>query len=205
MNDRTRRLVNGIVPSVVALVAAAFLWLLVHGNSSGRSDYDAERYDAAYDTFRSARDLGVIELWVKPFNTGTAAYRAGRLEDAARLFDRALDDVPSEHACSVRTNLALTYEAIATTAAEEKSRAAAQIALRDARTAVGGTGCSKATEERIQQKIADLDTAPGAPQPDADLTDEEKLDELQKRNEEARKSRGKGTDPETEPPAQIHW
>lgn len=205
MNDRKRRLLTGVVPSVVALVAAAFLWLLAHGNSAGRSDYDAERYDAALDRFASARDLGVIEPWVKPFNTGTAAYRAGKLEEAARLFNLALDDVPSEHMCSVRTNLALTYEAIATSAAEEKSRAAAQIALRDARTAVGGTGCSKATEERIQQKIADLDTAPGAPRPDADLTEDEKLEELQKRNEEARKSRSKGTDPETEPPTQIHW
>lgn len=205
--DAARRqlLLRGILPSIVALLVAGHLWLLVQGNNSARSAYDDKQYADARGGFEEARDLGVLQPWVARFDAGTAAYREGDFRGAARHFQAALPDAPDEHECDVRIDLALSHEATAAKAAEEESRAAAQIALRDARTALGGGGCSTEIEERIEKKIHDLDAEDPASRPDQDLTEEQKLEELKKRNDEAQRTKDPKVDPQNEPSAQIQW
>jgi hypothetical protein len=205
MTDRRLMLLRGIFPSVIALLVAAHLWLLVHGNDSARGAYDDKQYSDARAGFEGARDLGVLQPWVAPFDAGTAAYRDGDFRGAARLFQAALSDVPDEHACDVRVDLALSYEATADKAAKEESRAAAQIALREARTALGGGGCNTELEARIEKKIHDLDSEDPSSQPDQKLTEEQKLEELKKRNDEAQRTKTPKVDPQNEPSAQIQW
>jgi hypothetical protein len=202
---RRQLLLRGILPSVVALLVAGHLWLLVQGNGSARSAYDAQRYSDARSGFEGARDFGVLKPWVARFDAGTAAYREGDFRGAAKLFQAALPDAPDEHECDVRIDLALSHEATAAKAAKEESRAAAQIALRDARTALGGGGCSAELEERIEKKIHDLDAEDPSSQPDQDLTEEQKLEELKRRNDEAQRTKDPKVDPQNEPSAQIQW
>ena len=202
---RRQLLLRGIFPSIVALLVAGHLWLLVHGNGSARAAYDDKQYSDARSGFEGAKDLGVLQPWVARFDAGTAAYRAGDFRGAAKLFQAALPDAPEDHECDVRIDLALSHEATADNAVKEESRAAAQIALRDARTALGGAGCSTTLEERIEKKIHDLDAEDPSAQQDQDLTEDQKLEELKKRNEDAQRTKDPKVDPKNEPSAQIQW
>lgn len=199
-DERRRLLLLGILPSLVALVVAAGLWLLVHGNAAARDDYADGKYADARATFEGARDLGVVEPWVAPFNAGTAAYRAQQLDDAVVLLEQALEDVPGDRACDVRINLALTHEAIADDEAKKGGRAARQVALRDARAAISGTGCSEAIEKRLEEKIKDAASTAGGGK-----SEEEKLDEVEKKNREAEKVEDIELEPKSEPSRQIQW
>jgi len=205
MIDRRVMLIRGIIPSILALLVASHLWLLVHDNGSARSAYDDKQYSNARDVFEGAKDLGVLQPWVAKFDAGTAAYREGDFRGAAKLFRAALRSVPDEHECDVRIDLALAHEAAADKAAEDESRAAGQIALREARTALGGGTCSGGLGDRIEKKIHDLDSDDSSSQGDEDLTEDQKLEELKKRNEEAQRVKEPKLDPQHEPSAQINW
>jgi hypothetical protein len=202
---RRQLLIRGIIPSILALLIAGHLWWLVRGNESARSAYDALRYSDARSGFEGARDFGVLQPWVASFDTGTAAYRAGDFRGAAKLFQTALGDVPDEHECDVRIDLALSHEATAAKAIKDESRAAAQIALRDARAAIGGTGCNPEIEKRVEEQIHDLDSKDPSAQQDQTLTEDQKLEELKKRNDEAQRTQDPRVDPKHEPSAQIEW
>lgn len=197
--EQRRLLVLGALPSLVALVVAIGLWLLVQGNSSARDDYEAGQYAEARSAFEGAKDLGVVSPWISPFNAGTAAYREKELGDAVELFERALKDVPGDRACDVRINLALTHEAIADAAAKKGGKAARQVALRDARGAISGTGCSEAIEKRLEEKIKDAASGGGG------KSEDEKLDEVEKKNREAQKIKDIELEPKNEPRQQIQW
>jgi hypothetical protein len=205
MTDRRLMLLRGIFPSVIALLVAGHLWLLVHGNGSARGAYDDKQYSDARTGFEGAKDLGVLQPWVARFDAGTAAYQDEDFRGAAKLFQAALSDVPDEHECDVRVDLALAHEATADKAAKDESRAAAQIALREARTALGGAGCDTGLESRVEKKIHDLDSSDPSSQPDQELTEKQKLEELKKRNDEAQRVKEPKVDPQHEPSAQIEW
>jgi tetratricopeptide (TPR) repeat protein len=197
--ERRRLLVLGALPSLVALLVAGHLWLLVHGNASAREDYDAGRFGEARSTFEGAKDLGVVSPWIAPFDAGTAAYGAQEFEDAVTLFEQALDAVPDDRACDVRIDLALTHEAIADRAAQNGEKAARKVALRDARAAIAGTGCSDAIEKRLEEKTKDAASGGGG------KSEDEKLDEVEKKNREARKVKDIELEPKNEPSRQIQW
>lgn len=197
--EQRRLLLLGALPSLVALVVAIGLWLLVQGNSSARDDYEAGQYAEARSAFEGAKDLGVVSPWISPFNAGTAAYREKEHGDAVELFERALKEVPGDRACDVRINLALTHEAIADAAAKKGGKAARQVALRDARAAISGTGCSDAIEERLEEKIKDAASGGGG------KSEDEKLDEVEKKNREAQKIQDIELEPKNEPRQQIQW
>lgn len=196
--ERRRLLVLGALPSLVAVIVALGLWLLVHGNAAARDDYADGRYDDAREAFAGARDLGVVSPWISPFNAGTAAYRQKELADAVELFEQALEDVPGDRACDVRVNLALTHEAIADAAARKGDTPARQVALRDARAAINGTGCSDAIEKRLEEKTKDVASSGGT-------SEEQKLDEIEKKNREAEKVKDIELEPKNEPKQQIQW
>jgi hypothetical protein len=201
MNDDRRRLLwLGALPSLVALVVAAGLWLLVHGNAGARDHYDAGRYADARATFAGARDLGVVSPWISPFDAGTAAYGEKDFKAAVRYFKQALPIVPDDRGCDVRINLALTHEAIADEAGASGEKAARQVALRDARTVIGGTGCSDAIEKRIEEKIKQSSQSPNDVK-----SEQQKQDEVEKRNREAKKAKDVELEPKNEPDQQIQW
>ncbi|MDO7869219.1 tetratricopeptide repeat protein [Nocardioides jiangxiensis] len=198
-DDRRRLLVMGALPSLVALLVAVGLWLLVHGNASGRDAYDAGRYADARSAFEGAHDLGVVSPWIAPFNTGTAAYRAKQYEAAVSAFNRALDDVPDDHVCDVRVDLALTHEAIAKQAEADGEDADRQIALRDGRTAIQGTGCNDALEKRLDDQIKDASSS------NDDRSEDQKIDDVEAKNRAASKVKDLELEPKNEPREQIQW
>ncbi|TCJ22564.1 tetratricopeptide repeat protein [Nocardioides jejuensis] len=198
-DERRRLLVMGALPALVALVVAAGLWLLVHGNASGRDDYDSGRYADARSAFEGAHDLGVVSPWIAPFNTGTAAYRAKEYETAVAAFNRALDDVPGDRMCDVRVDLALTHEAIAKKAEADGENADRQIALRDGRTAILGTGCNDALEKRLEDQIKDASSS------NDDRSEDQKIDDVEAKNRAAAKAKDVELEPKNEPHEQIQW
>lgn len=197
--EQRRLLLLGALPSLVAVLVALHLWLLVHGNASARDDYAAGRYADARSTFEGAKDLGVVSPWIAPFDAGTAAYGAKEYKAAAKLFDAALDDVPDDHMCDVRVDLALTHKAMADQAATKGDQAAQQIALRDARSAIQGTGCADALEKELQDAIAKASSSSGG------QTEDQKLDEVEKKNRQAAKVKDLQLEPKNEPKQQIQW
>ena len=197
--EQRRLLVLGALPSLVAVLVAVHLWLLVHGNASGRSDYEAGRYADARSRFEGAKDLGVVSPWIAPFNAGTAAYGAKEYKAAVKHFDEALAQAPSERMCDVRVDLALTHKAIADQAASKGDRAAQQLALRDARNVVQGTGCDEKLEKDLQDEI---DKASAG---SSDKSEDQKLDEVEKKNREAAKVKDVELEPKNEPKQQIQW
>jgi tetratricopeptide (TPR) repeat protein len=197
--ERRRLLLVGALPTLVALVVAAHLWLLVHGNASARDDYEAGRYADARATFEGAKDLGVVSPWISPFNAGTAAYGAKQYKEAVKLFDAALHDVPDDRMCDVRVDLALTHQAMAEQAASKGDRAAQQIALRDARTSIQGTGCDDELEKDLQDQIDKASSGSN------DKSEDQKLDEVEKKNREAAKVKDVELEPKNEPKQQIQW
>lgn len=199
--ERRRLLVLGAVPSVVALVVALGLWLLVHGNAAAREDWQDGKYSDARSAFEGAHDLGVVTPWVSPFNAGTAAYGEKEFKAAVAHFETALDLVPPERACDVRIDLALTHEAIADAAAEKGETPARQVALRDARTAIKGSGCNDAIEARIEEKLKDSSSSS---QNDV-KTEQQKQDEIEQRNRQAKKAKDIELEPKNEPTQQIQW
>lgn len=197
--EQRRLLLLGALPSLVALLVAVHLWLLVHGNAGARDDYDAGRYAAARETFEGAKDLGVVSPWIAPFNAGTAAYGEKDFKAAVKLFDTALDDVPDDRACDVRINLALTHKAIADQAAGKGDRAAQQVALRDARTAILGTGCDDALVKELQGEINKASSG------SSNKSEDQKLNDVEKKNREAAKAKDVELEPKNEPQQQIQW
>lgn len=197
--EQRRLLVLGALPSLVALLVAAHLWLLVHGNAGARDDYEAGRYADARSTFEGAKDLGVVSPWISPFDAGTAAYGAKDYKAAVKLFGAALDDAPEERICDVRVDLALTHKAMADQAAARGDRAAQQVALRDARTAILGTGCSDKLEKDLQDEINKASAGSD------DKSEDEKVDEVEKKNREAAKVKDIELEPKNEPRQQIQW
>ncbi|HSX67514.1 hypothetical protein [Nocardioides sp.] len=197
--EQRRLLLIGALPTLVALLAAVHLWLLVHGNDSARDDYEAGRYADARSTFEGARDLGVVSPWIAPFNAGTAAYGAKEYKAAVTLFSAALEDAPDDRKCDVRVDLALTHKAMADQAASRDDRAAQQVALRDARTAIQGTGCDDKLEKELQDEINKASSGSSS------KSEDQKLDEVEKKNREAAKVKDIELEPKNEPEQQIQW
>lgn len=197
--EQRRLLLLGALPTLVALLTAVHLWLLVHGNDSARDDYEAGRYADARSTFEGANDLGVVSPWIAPFNAGTAAYGAKEYKAAVKLFSAALDDAPDDRMCDVRVDLALTHKAMADQAASRDDRAAQQVALRDARTAIQGTGCDDKLEKELQDEINKASSGSSS------KSEDQKLDEVEKKNREAAKVKDVELEPKNEPEQQIQW
>lgn len=202
---RNRLLVLGAVPAIGALAVAVLLVLLVRANDAGRAAYDAEDYADAHDTFAGLRDLGLVEPWVRPFNAGAAAFREEEYVDAVGLFEDALDAAPSEQACTVRINLALSHEAAGALDRRRRQTTEALLHLRAARVALAEGGCDEQLEKRIGRKIRDLNSLDPSEPDRAPVTEQEKIDRLERLNEEARQSRDDPVDPTEEPSVAIQW
>ena len=203
---RRRRMLLGIVPSLLLLAVAVQLVLLVRGNAGAVVDYEAGDHASAYDSFTGLRDLGVVQPWVGPFNAGAAAYRQKQWPEAAARFEESLEDVPTDHECDVRVNLALTHVARARAERRSGSRADALRAFSDARSALGARGCSPRIERLVNRRISSMSSSDQPDEANSKLSEKEKIEKLQRQNEEARRrQRDERVDPANEPDQQIHW
>lgn len=203
---RRRRMLRGIVPSLLLLAVALQLVLLVRGNDSALADYEAGDHASAYDSFVGLRDLGLVQPWVAPFNAGGAAYRQKDWATAAARFEEALDEVGTDRECDVRVNLALTHVARATEERRSGSRATALRAFADARTALGARGCSRELERLVNRRISAMSSSDQPDEENSRLSEQEKIEKLERQNDEARrKPKDDDADPPNEPDQQIHW
>lgn len=208
MNPRRQRrnqlYLAGAVPAAVLLFVAAQLGLALKANHDGRSAYDESSWAEAENRFLDAP--GLIGGWVGPFGAGAAAYRDGRYADAVAHFSEALDDVPDEHECDVRRNLALSHEERGDELLEDGERKPAKAEFTAGREVLAAGGCldesGVAMDRRLESKAEGR-----APDPEegANLDPEEKLEALERRNEERRRPDPEPVDPETEPNRQIEW
>lgn len=204
---RNRLFALGALPAVVLLVLAALLGLLVRGNADGRAAFEDGQYGAAHETFAGLRDLGLVEPWVAPFDAGAAAYMAEDYTKAVSLFEEALRDVPDAQVCLVRVNLALAHEARGAQV-RKADRSAALQAFRAGRDALGEAGCRELDGRDVGRRLSKAIRAinrDGASDRGEQLTGQQKLEELEQRNEGTRRREPREADPTEEPSVAIQW
>lgn len=143
---RNRLLLAGLLPSIVALLVAGHLVLLAERNDAGLRDFADGDFDAALGRFAANRWPGVVEPWVAPFNEGDAHYRSGDYARALGAFLDALPDVPPEHECAVRLNVALTRERLGD-AGPDPASAETEESWRAGRDALAGGRCTELASE----------------------------------------------------------
>lgn len=108
---RKRLFVAGALPAVLVLAYLLKVTLMLSHNGDGRERFAQESYGAAADELGANQSLDLFEPWITAFDEGAARHAAGQLESAIALYTDALEDVPAEHECTVRINLALAHEA----------------------------------------------------------------------------------------------
>lgn len=156
---RNRLLLAGLLPSILASLVAGHLVLLAERNDAGLRDFADGDFDAALGRFAANRWPGVVEPWVAPFNEGDAHYRAGDYARALGDFRDALRDVPPEHECEVRLNIALTRERIGD-AGPDPASTETEESWRAGRDALAGGRCTELASETdpgLAQDASDTD------------------------------------------------
>lgn len=112
---RTRLLIAGVLPALLAAGFAAKTTHLLHHARQGTSALQAADPDRARDAYAAAGVVNVLEPWIAPYNEGIAAYfqtdGSDGAAEAVTLFEAALALAPSQEQCRVRHNLALAIEA----------------------------------------------------------------------------------------------
>jgi hypothetical protein len=148
---------------------------------------------------------------VAPFDAGAAAYMDEDYYEAVARFEEALHDVPDPQECLVRVNLALAHEARGAQVRKADETAALH-AFRAGRDALGQGGCREYDGREVDRQLSKAIHAinnGGPADPDAQLTEQEKLEELEeleRRNEETRTRRPEeDVDPTEEPSVAIQW
>jgi hypothetical protein len=134
---RRRLLVAGVVPLVASLAFAGHVGLVHLGTATGTEALARGDSDLARRSFGAINTpVNRLETWIAPYNEGVAAYRQEDLPAALRLFGTALERVPTDEECRVRSNLALAAEARADELGKAE-RAESRVLLDDAREVLG--------------------------------------------------------------------
>lgn len=208
MNTRTPRrnrlFLIGAAPAAVMLFLALQLGLALKANHDGRSAYDDHDYADAVSSFLDAP--GLVEGWVGPFDAGAAAYRGGEFREAVGHFEDALSDVPDEHECDVRRDLALAHEEVGDRLFDHGQSVAAREEYAAGRSALAEGDCLDETGVKLDRRLESKEEG-RVEEPDegAALEPDEKLEELDQRNEQRQRNEDKPRDPSTEPDRQIQW
>jgi hypothetical protein len=224
-------LLAGLAPSLVGLLVAVVLLVMLGRQAAGVAATGEGRHHEARQWFAQNRWFGTVEHWVAPYNEGVASFRAGDPGEALADFVAALRDVPPEHECLVRHNIALTREVIGDEATG--SAEAAMDDYRAGREALSQGGCedrvpgadepraaladgttdlaaaSAAVDARLEQKILAL-LAEQERLESADLTEEQRerrrrLEEQEQRAQEREQRRQDRADEQQEQPEQYGW
>ena len=209
---RRRLLLAGLVPALLSTAVVGKVGWVHHHTDSGTAAIEAGAPDRARDDFAANAALNVLETWIAPYDEGVAAFLQQDHDDAARLFETALEAAPPEQRCRVRTNLGLSLEAQGD-APDGDETAEARLVWLDARRALAPCVPAVASVERIDLRLtrklaraaADLEERqrrdPEAPPPyedevdTADLTLAERGELLERLNDEARRTRVRDREP----------
>ncbi len=219
---RNRLLAWGLLPALLCLLFAGKVGLMLSADAAGRLAYEQGDFAVAQQEFASNDRLNLFEPWKARFNEGDARYQQGDHVGAVSRFEAALTDVPHEHDCTVRINLALTHERVGDLAAEGADRAAAvqawqagrdTLAAGDCPTDAGGgpeqAGTARVVDERLRRKIEEPPTteppppqeqpAPEEPAPPQEPQQDERVQELEERNSDGEEYRREVEDLEESP------
>ncbi|GAB3248527.1 hypothetical protein [Nocardioides dilutus] len=207
---RRRLLVLGLLPLLLALALCAKVGVMLALDDRGRGAFDDGHFDRAEEAFGTNGWLNVFEPWVSTFDQGTAEYRLADYPRARVLLEQALLVVPGEDECLVRTNLALTLEALGDADLVDGRRDQAEArwregiavldqgACRDGAAATHRVAAARSVATRLAEKLADRAVADDATNPeDQDPPD---LEELEQRNEEAQEQRRKNEETREDEP-----
>lgn len=208
---RTVLVLAGLLPAVVALAFAVKVMTMLSHDGDGRGRFADGDFVAAADEFAANGSLNWFESWIAAFDEGAARHADGDLEEALGLYDRALDDVPAEHECTVRINEALAQETLGDQAAEDGDADEATghwqagidtLAEGDCPTDAGGgeeqTEDAAVVDQRLrdkqqqqqqqqdQQQQDEQDSPPQTPEERREQREQERKErELEERNDEA--------------------
>ncbi|MDO4780773.1 MAG: tetratricopeptide repeat protein [Candidatus Saccharibacteria bacterium] len=140
-----------IIASVISLkfLSIAAFSALAHDN------YQHNQFGGAISWLRPLHITNWFEPYKAPFNQGNALFKKGDVADAATMYRKALEVVPTQHECDVRINLALSLERLGDIAVSEKKMDEAilhydqvKAVLRDGRDSCG----IDITETPLQQR-----------------------------------------------------
>lgn len=201
MTTRRRLLALGLLPLLCSGGLAVKVGLMEHRVGEGSAAVSGGEPDRARTAFAANASVNVFEPWIAPYDEGVAAYLQDDPDAAVELFTTALADAPAAEGCRVRTNLALSLEAVGDEAAE-----GARLQWFEARQTVAS--CldeepAAAVDARLQRKLADAAAALEAavadpdraelprrePADEEDLTAAEQQELLDQLNAEGRRTR----------------
>lgn len=229
---RTRLVVAGLVPLLLALALVVKVGLMVGYDRGGRAAYEDGSFREARSSFAANTALNWFEPWIASYDEGLARYRLEDYEDAVRLYRTALDSVPAAERCRVRVNLALALESRGDLASAEgrpddargqwrQALGVVEECLDDgAVRAAGDVEAGRVVDARVREKLAEestdppLEPEPPREKPTPPPPTPEQLEQLQKQNqkaqerrredEERREDRERPEPPAGEPPA-YEW
>lgn len=111
---RVRRILHlaGLVPLLATLAFSGKVFMMLHHDGAGEDAWIRGDGPTALEQYSANRSLNLLEPWIAPFDEGDAAFLLHDYAQARDLFVIALTTVPHPQECTVRINLALSYEAI---------------------------------------------------------------------------------------------
>lgn len=212
-------MVLGLLPLLAALLPSAKVAVMVQQNHAGRAALSDDRFDEAARAFGFTGLVNVFEPWVAPYDRGTTDYLRGEYDDARRLLEDALTDVPPAEQCRVRINLALTHEALGDAARADGDLEQARAGWAQGRDVLAAGGCAEPAQDdadatsvdrRLTKKLADTEEVrPEEEKPPPPPEDDQEADSLDERNQRGETVRRNDDPPPPPPddgaPVEYHW
>lgn len=119
---RRKRLLLYSLPicAIAGIVSLKFLAIAVF-STLAHDNYRQQQFSGAINWLQPLHIANWFESYKAPFNHGNALFKKGEVADAAAMYRKALETVPTKHECSVRINLALSLERLGDMAVNEKN------------------------------------------------------------------------------------
>lgn len=166
--------------------------------------YTAGDYPGSEEAADGLFDGNSFEPWIAPFDRGTATAARGDYNAAIPFLEQAFATAPQANKCDVAVNLALSWELLGDSYAQQGQAAGAQRLYDTARAVIAeaGEGCSPENapenteerrepgqelsdaDERLQQKSEAAKQLDQATEP-APSDAQEQLDRLEQQNQDA--------------------
>lgn len=119
---RRKRLLLYSLPicAIAGIISLKFLAIAVF-STLAHDNYHQHQFKGAINWLQPLHIANWFESYKAPFNHGNALFKKGEVADAAAMYRKALETVPTKHECSVRINLALSLERLGDMAVNEKN------------------------------------------------------------------------------------
>lgn len=217
---RNRLFLVGLLPLLVSLLFFGKVALMLNAQAAGDDAFDSDSFGKAAGTFAKNQRLNYLEPWIASFNEGAALHQDEKYDEALEKYDDALDDVPNDEECVVRTNMALAHEAIGDVALEKEKQPDAIAAWQEGLAVMAEADCptdaaggdeqtekAAAVDARLRQKLEQQDASDKKQDQKKDKKDEKqqqkqdkktqkKKEKIEKRNAEGREKRAESQERE---------